>query len=157
MGTRRVRWARSTRNPDSALVAQKARNLLLELPEGDAPRFLIRDRDAEFSDAFDEVFRAEGTRIIHAPIRTPQANAYAERWVRTVPNECLDLLLILSRRHLTECSPVPGTLQAGQAAPGHRSRDSRGTRGSCAHRRAPRIHRRDVLGGLIHEYEVTAA
>src|SRR6266516_2682286 len=63
-------------------------------------RFLIHDRDSKFMVAFDEVFRGEGMTIIHTPIRAPQANAYAERFVHTVRAECLDWLLIFGLRHL---------------------------------------------------------
>jgi hypothetical protein len=62
--------------------------------------FLIHDHGSKFSGAFDEVFRSEGITVIQTPIRAPQANACAERFVRTVHAECLDWLLILGRRHL---------------------------------------------------------
>ena len=99
LGSRRVHLAGCTTNPSGAWVTQQARNLgftgVLE-----RMRFLIHDRDSKFSAAFDEVFRSEGIRVIRTPIRAPQANAFAERFVRTVRGECLDWLLILGRRHL---------------------------------------------------------
>lgn len=158
VGTRKVAWARSTRNPDSAWVTQQARNPLLSLPEGAGPRFLIRDRDAKFAGAFDDVFLAEGARVIQTPVRAPRANAHAERWVRTVRAECLDHLLIVSRRHL-------GRVLAEYVAHYNRSRPHRGLGFHTPEPRAgndpvhplPRIRRRSVLGGLIHEYEPIAA
>ena len=63
-------------------------------------RFLIHDRDTKFSHAFDEVFRTEGIEIIRTPIQAPNANAFAERWVRTIRADCLDRILILGRRQL---------------------------------------------------------
>jgi putative transposase len=62
--------------------------------------FLIHYRNAKFSAAFDEVFRTEGIRVIRTPFMAPNANAHAERFVRTLREECLDWLLILGRRHL---------------------------------------------------------
>ena len=53
-------------------------------------RFLVRDRDGKYSGGFDEVFRSAGIRIAQTPVRAPQANAIAERFVRTVRAECLD-------------------------------------------------------------------
>jgi hypothetical protein len=74
----------STRTPDAGYTTQQARNLYMadELPT--AVRFLIRDRDSKFTRSFDAVFGSEGARVILTPIRSPKANAYAERWVRTV-------------------------------------------------------------------------
>jgi putative transposase len=96
--TRRVHPAGVTASPDGAWVTQQARNLLLVLGEqGRRVRFLLRDRDAKFSRGFDDVFRAEGGKVLVTPVRAPKANAYAERWVRTVRAECLDWLLVLGR------------------------------------------------------------
>ena len=99
LGSRRVHVAGCTTNPTGAWVVQQARNLsftgLFE-----RMRFLIHDRDSKFTASFDEVFRSEGVRVVHTPVRAPKANAYAERFVRTVRTECLDFLLILGRRHL---------------------------------------------------------
>jgi putative transposase len=99
--SRRVRLAGVTAHPTGPWVAQQARNLLLDLGgQAAAFRFLIRDRDAKFSRAFDDVWRSTDVQIICTPIRAPNANAVAERWVGTVRRECLDQLLIVGRQHL---------------------------------------------------------
>jgi hypothetical protein len=81
--SRRVHLAGCTTNPTGAWVTQQARNLSFT-GLFDRMRFLIHDRDSKFSAAFDEVFRSEAIKVIHTPIRAPQANAYAERFVRTI-------------------------------------------------------------------------
>jgi putative transposase len=97
--SRRVHVAGCTANPTGAWVTQQARNLTFTgLFERGC--FLVHGRDSKFTAAFHEVFRSQGIRVIQTPIRAPQANAYAERFVRTVRAECLDWLLILGRRHL---------------------------------------------------------
>jgi hypothetical protein len=91
-GTRRVHLAGITTHPTGPWVTQQARNLLMNLDDHAARfRFLIRDRDAKFTTAFD---------VIRAPIRAPRANAIAERWIGTLRRECLDHLLITELRHL---------------------------------------------------------
>jgi len=157
--TRRVFVTTSTVHPDSAWVTQQGRNLSMDLDGRERPvRFLIHDRDSKFSGSFDEVFRSEGTEVILTPIQAPNANAFAERWVRTVRAECLDWMLILGRRHLDR---VLRTYAAHYN--GHRPHRARGLAAPLdgsedswpIHPRE--VHRRSVLGGLIHEYHGVAA
>jgi putative transposase len=62
--------------------------------------FIVHDRDHRFGPSFDEVFKAEGIANIRTPWRVPRANAYAERWIRTVRTECTDRVVVLDVRHL---------------------------------------------------------
>jgi putative transposase len=101
LGSRRVHLAGVTGHPTGLWVAQQARNLAAVLgDQATACKFLIRDRDAKFTRAFDDVWRSTGVQIICTPVRAPNANAVAERWIGTVRRECLDQLLIVGGRHL---------------------------------------------------------
>jgi transposase InsO family protein len=155
LGSRRVHLAGCTTNPSGAWVVQQARNLsftnVLE-----RMHFLIHDRDSKFTAAFDEVFRSEGLEVIHTPVRAPQANAYAERFVRTIKTESLDWLLIVGRRHLEHVLRI--YIQ-------HYNRE-RPHRGLALQPPEPAlvkqppgsdVRRRDRLGGLVHEYYRAAA
>jgi putative transposase len=120
----------------------------------------VRDRDAKFTASFDEVFRSEGIGVIRTPVRSPRANAFAERFVGTIRRECLERIVIFSRRQLEavlaeyvdhynghrphrsleQASPltmslVPPTISLPDATP---------------------LRRSDRLGGLIHEHELAA-
>ena len=99
--TRRVFFAGVTAKPTGAWTTQAARNLLLQYPHqlADA-RALVRDRASQFTDAFDEVFRTERIKILNTPVRTPVANAFAERWIGTLRRELLDRAIIWNRRQL---------------------------------------------------------
>jgi len=102
-------------------------------------RFLIHDRDSKFTASFDEVFRSEEIKVIETPIRAPQANAYAERFVRTVRTECLDWLLILGRRHLERLLRVYTAHYTANAriADSHSSRPQRRNLSHQPRHRAP--------------------
>src|SRR5262249_41749288 len=119
--------------------------------------FLIHDRDSKFSGTFDEIFRSEGINVIHTPIRAPQANAYAERFVRTVRTECLDWLPIIGRRHLESVLRIY-TAHYNRERP-HRGLALLSPEATNAARppTGREITRRDRLGGLIHEYHRAAA
>ncbi len=101
--TRRVFIAGCTAHPTGEWVAQQARNVCWDLEqEGTRPAILLRDRDTMFVPAFDAVFAAQGVRTVRTPVRAPRANALAERWVRTVREDCLDWLLIVGERPLEQ-------------------------------------------------------
>jgi transposase InsO family protein len=156
LGSRRVHLAGVTTNPDCAWVTQQARNLAIEDCLENV-RFLLHDRDAKFSGPFDRIMRSEGVRVIKAPIRAPKASAVAERWVRTVRNECLDHILVFGRRHLEQV--VRDYAAHYNAERPHRSLELAPPAGRHQSRGSPpsSVLRRDVLGGLIHEYHAAAA
>jgi len=157
-GTRRVHLAGITAHPTGEWATQQARNLLMNLDDhADGPKFLIRDRDAKFTAAFDAVLSAAGVRIIKTPVRAPRANAIAERWSSSARHECLDRMLITGERHLRLVLS-----EYVEHYNGHRPH-----RALCqsppAGRDCPpimdtnvRVMRRDRLGGLIREYAQVA-
>jgi putative transposase len=123
--------------------------------------FLLRDRDTKFTRAFDDVFTADGLQVIQTPIQAPNANAVAERWVRTVRQECLDWMLIWGRRHLERVLDEYARHYNDERP--HRSLALRPPRGidigvaPGGVTSAASVRRRDRLGGLVHEYYQVAA
>jgi putative transposase len=156
--TRRVHILGVTARPTGGWLTQLARNRTIDLDNaGPRCRFLIRDRDAKFTAAFDAVFTAINVTIIKTPVRAPRANAIAERFVGTIRRELLDRILILNQRHaatvlhefehhFNEHRPHR-TL--GQAAPRRPLPERTETE-------INNVRRRDRLGGLLHEYQQVA-
>ena len=163
IGSRRVEYLACTSKPDTAWMLQQARNLLMDLDDrGRQVRFLIHDRDAKFPAAFDAIFASESIKIIRTPVQAPNANAHVERWIGSVRRECLDRLLIVGRRQVEYVLRVYVRHHNSQRP--HRALDLRApdsigtpiTRGSPPTDTAS-VNRHDLLGGLIHEYELAPA
>jgi len=172
LGHRRIWITGVTEHPGAAWVTQQARNVTGDLDdEGVHLKFLLRDRDTKYVAGFDEVFRSQGARILRTPFRTPNANAHAERFVRTVRSECLDHLLIVNARHLERVlqsyvqhynchrphqginQEIPTGLQTSAPVADLSERELPHP-ASPSHRR--RVRRHDRFGGLIHEYQLVA-
>jgi putative transposase len=119
----------------------------------------LRNHDAKFTRAFDSVFRSEGTEVLMRPVQAPKANAYAERWVRTVRAECLDWLLILCRGHLERILRVyvrHYNQHRPHRALGLQPSDQPTGLTVDAEDQQARVRRPDLLGGLLHEYRRAA-
>jgi putative transposase len=153
LGTRRAHVAGVTANPDGAWVTQQARNLLMPAP-GQRPRFLLRDRDTKFTRAFDEVFRSEGADVLITPVQAPKATATraldphgggrvpglaADRWA---PAPEAGVLRVYTEHYNVHCPQRALRLEPPDPPAGPTI--------TCEHRRG--VHRRDRLGGLLHEY-----
>jgi putative transposase len=155
-GTRRVHLAGCTEHPNSTWVTQQFRQLVWEIEDRDPQiKYLIRDNDKKFSKSFDSVFSSEDVEIIRTPFQAPKANAIAERWVRSVREECLDRLIILNERHLYRV--LDEYINYYNEARPHQGIEQQTPIASDRSPYQGDIHCRDVLGGIIHDYYRQAA
>jgi putative transposase len=152
-GRRRVHIAGITAHPTGAWVTQQARNLLMDLgDQAEQFRILIRDRDSKFTASVDAVFAGADIRILRCPVRTPRANAIAERFIGTLRRECLDHLLITGPSHFKQVlQEFVGHYNTHRP---HRSLDQHPPAGHAPPPPGGTIQplRRDRLGGLLQEY-----
>ncbi len=153
--TRRVHMAGITTNPTGPWTTQAARNLTMVYRR--AIRFVIRDGAGQYTRTFDEVFAAIGAEAIRTPPGAPRANAFAERWVRTVRHELLDRALIWNQRQLKRLlDEFIGHYNE------HRPHRSLGQRAPCDNADASvidlghSIQRTTTCAGLINEYRPAA-
>ena len=155
---RRVHLSGVTAHPTAAWTVQQARNILTDLGERtNGLKFLIRDRDAKYTGAFDAVFTAAGMRIIKTPVQAPRANAICERWIASARRECTDRILIAGRRHLHHT--LSEYVDRYNTHRPHRTLSQRPPDAKIPAAPAAdniRVRRRDRLGGLIHEYSQVA-
>jgi putative transposase len=159
-GTRQAHLAGITAHPDGAWTTQAARNFLMDVGQRVASlMFLIRDRAGQFTGSFDAVFQAEAIRILASPPQAPRANAICERMIGTLRRELFDRLLIVNKHHLRRV--LTEYLRHYTTARPHRALGQLAP--AQAHTRPPeinlaehRIHRKQVLGGLTHEYQIAA-
>jgi putative transposase len=161
LGTRRVRVLGATEHPVQAWVVQQARNLLMDLEDaGTRVKFVLHDRDASFTLSFDAVFAAESIRILAGPPQAPKANAICERIAGTLRRELFDRLLIVNEHHLLQV--LTEYLQHYNAARPHRAlgqytpAQADTSPPKLVNLAEHRIRRKQILGGLTHEYYVAA-
>jgi transposase InsO family protein len=159
-GTRRLHIAGVTAHPTGDWTVQQARNLVVELGvRADSLRFLLRDRDAKYTESFDAVFAADGIEVLRTAPRAPRMNAHCERVIGTRRREVLDHLLIWNEAH------ARGVLDVyARHYNRHRPYQARGQLPPLAHEHPAhptdpvvrRFLRTRVLGGVINEYTYAA-
>jgi putative transposase len=158
-GSRRIRVLGVTEHPVQSWVVQQARNLLMDLEDaGTRVKFVLHDRDASFTTAFDAVFQAAGIRVIRSAVQAPRMNSIMERWIGSCRRELLDRTLIWNQRHLMivlrEYEDFYNTHRPHRAL--NQAAPLRPLPDEVTDLDKFRIQRRDRAGSVIHEYRLVA-
>jgi transposase InsO family protein len=147
LANRRVRVLGTTPHPDEAFMRQVVRTVTMA--DADPCRVLICDRDAKWSAAVRELLKEAGIRVVQTPYQAPNANAHAERFVRSIKEECLDRIIPLGERHLRRAVHE-------YVAHYHLERNHQGLGNALiegvAARTVGAIHRRPRLGGMLRAH-----
>jgi hypothetical protein len=151
IGTRRVHLAGVTANPNGQWVAQQARQYVWAIEDSEATfRCLIHDNDKKLTDAFDDVFQSKQIRVIHTPIGAPNANSFAERWVRSVREECLDHVLVLNESHLRRV--LQTYVDYYNSCRPHQSLEQQSPIPYPEPTNTGSVRKRQLLGGILNDY-----
>jgi putative transposase len=158
-GSRRVRVLGATEHPAQAWVVQQARRLLMDLEDARTRvKFVLHDRDASFTQAFDAVFQGAGVRIVRSAVQAPRMNSIMERWIGSCRRELLHRTLVWNQPHLMMvlrdyedfCNTHRPHRTLKQATPLRPLPDG------ITDLDHFRVQRRDRAGGVIHEYRLVA-
>ena len=161
IGTRRIWVSRGTANPNSAWVAQQARNMCMEFEDnGISASHLIHDRDTKFTKQFDDIFRSDGLEVIKLPFKSPNMNAHCERVVRTIKNEALDYFIVFGEDHLNHI--VSSFVEYYNTLRPHQGLENVPLSGTVPEEQSVTVDPDEVicrewLGGVLKHYERRAA
>jgi transposase len=151
LGSRRVHLAGVTANPNGQWVAQQARQYIWAIEEREETfRCLIHDNDKKLTEMFDDVFQSKRIRVIHTPIESHNANSFAERWVRSAREECLDHVLVLSEGHLRRM--LQTYIEYYNTRRPHQSLEQQAPIPYPEPAKSGTVNCRQLLGGIINDY-----
>ena len=153
IATRRICFWNVSTFPDEVWVSQQFRNL--SVVSDDFPRYLIHDRDSKYTRYADSLLEDAGTKVIRLPVRSPDLNGYAERWIRSLRQECLDRIIILNEAHLRWV--LQGYVRYYNERRPHRALGLRVPAGPRDYPTEGEVACRRVLGGLVNDYYRKAA
>lgn len=151
IGTRRVHLGGVTAHPDGQWVAQQARQYIWAIEEREETFCsLIHDNDRKLTKAFDAVFQSRQISVIHTPLEAPNANPFAERWVRSVRQEMLDQVLVLNEAHLRRVLQI--YIEYYNTRRPHQSLEQQSPIPYPEPAMTRAVEKRQLLGGILNDY-----